>query len=89
LPLRFVSEQKRAKLVGERGFFEQLCRKRSFSAPRACNKNLRFCYVSGVGVTTIIRIERNQVEPQASTIRKLANALDVEPHELLKGAGDG
>jgi transcriptional regulator with XRE-family HTH domain len=44
---------------------------------------------SGVGVTTIIRVERNQVEPQARTIRKLAKALDVEPHELLKGEADG
>ncbi len=44
---------------------------------------------SGVGVTTIIRIERNQVEPQARTIRKLAEALGVEPHELLKGEDNG
>ncbi len=44
---------------------------------------------SGVGITTIVRIERNQVEPQARTIRKLAQALGVEPHELLKGDGDG
>jgi transcriptional regulator with XRE-family HTH domain len=44
---------------------------------------------SGVGVTTIIRIERNQVEPQARTIRKLAEALGVEPHELLKGESNG
>ena len=44
---------------------------------------------SGVGVTTIIRIERNQVEPQARTIRKLAEALGVEPHELLKGDDGG
>jgi transcriptional regulator with XRE-family HTH domain len=44
---------------------------------------------SGMGVTTIIRIERNQVEPQARTIRKLAEALDIEPHELLKGEEDG
>jgi transcriptional regulator with XRE-family HTH domain len=44
---------------------------------------------SGLGVTTIIRVERNQVEPQARTIRKLAKALDVEPHELLKGEADG
>ncbi len=40
---------------------------------------------SGVGITTIIRIERNQVEPHARTIRKLAESLDVEPHELMKG----
>ena len=44
---------------------------------------------SGVGITTIVRIERNQVEPQARTIRKLAEALGVEPHELLKGEEDG
>ena len=40
---------------------------------------------SGVGIATIVRIERNQVEPQARTIRKLAQALGVEPYELLKG----
>jgi transcriptional regulator with XRE-family HTH domain len=39
---------------------------------------------SGVGVTTIIRIERNQVEPHGRTIRKLAEALGVEPEELVK-----
>ncbi len=44
---------------------------------------------SGVGVTTIIRVERNQVEPQARTIRRLAEALGIEPHELLKGEDDG
>jgi len=44
---------------------------------------------SGVGVTTIIRAERNQVEPQVRTIRKLAKALGVEPHELLKREADG
>jgi transcriptional regulator with XRE-family HTH domain len=43
---------------------------------------------SGVGVTTIIRIERNQVEPHGSTIRKLAEALEVEPHELVRMAGN-
>ena len=39
---------------------------------------------SGVGVNTIIRIERNQVEPQGRTIRKLAAALDVAPSDLLE-----
>ena len=43
---------------------------------------------SGVGVTTIIRIERNQVEPQGRTIRKLAEALGVKPHELVRGDDD-
>jgi transcriptional regulator with XRE-family HTH domain len=39
---------------------------------------------SGVAISTVIRIERNQVEPQGRTIRKLAEALNVEPHELVK-----
>lgn len=44
---------------------------------------------SGVGVTTIVRIERNQVEPQGRTIRKLADALNIEPRELVEvGGGD-
>lgn len=38
---------------------------------------------SGVGVTTIVRIERNQVEPQFRNIRKLAKALDVAPRDLV------
>jgi len=38
---------------------------------------------SGVGVTTIVRIERNQVEPHARTIRKLAEALAMDPKDLL------
>jgi transcriptional regulator with XRE-family HTH domain len=38
---------------------------------------------SGVGVTTIVRIERNQVEPQFRNIRKLAKALDIAPTELI------
>jgi transcriptional regulator with XRE-family HTH domain len=37
-----------------------------------------------VGVNTIIRIERNQVEPQGRTIRKLATALGVAPSELIE-----
>jgi transcriptional regulator with XRE-family HTH domain len=39
---------------------------------------------SGVGIATIVRIERNQVEPRGSTIRKLAEALEVEPEELVR-----
>jgi transcriptional regulator with XRE-family HTH domain len=42
---------------------------------------------SGVGIATIVRIERNQVEPRGSTIRKLAEALGVEPEELVKTDG--
>ena len=39
---------------------------------------------AGVGVVTVIRIERNQVEPQFRNIRKLAAALGIEPEELVK-----
>ena len=42
---------------------------------------------SGVGIATIVRVERNQVEPRGSTIRKLAEALSVEPEELVKTEG--
>lgn len=40
---------------------------------------------SGVGVASIIRIERGQVEPRFSTIRKLAKALEVDPPQLVGG----
>jgi transcriptional regulator with XRE-family HTH domain len=33
----------------------------------------------------ISRIERNEVDPRFSTIRKLAKALDIDPRELTKG----
>ena len=42
---------------------------------------------SCVGIATIVRVERNQVEPRGSTIRKLAEALSVEPEELVKAGG--
>jgi transcriptional regulator with XRE-family HTH domain len=51
---------------------------------RALLTQMELADKSGVGVTTIIRIERNQVEPQGSTIRKLARALSVAPEELVK-----
>ena len=41
--------------------------------------------ISGVGITTIVRIERGQIEePRVSTLRKLADALDTTPAELLE-----
>jgi len=38
-----------------------------------------------VGITSIVRIERDQLDtsPRVSTLRKLAAALDVDPRELL------
>lgn len=39
---------------------------------------------SGVGITTITRIESGHItEPRVSTLRKLAESLDVEPRDLL------
>ena len=39
---------------------------------------------SGVGITTITRIESGHIpEPRVSTLRKLADALGIEPRDLL------
>ncbi len=38
---------------------------------------------AGVSPATIVRVERNQAEPHISTMRKLAQALSVDPTELL------
>ena len=37
----------------------------------------------------VSRIERDEVDPRFSTIRKLAKALGVEPEELTTEASDG
>ena len=42
---------------------------------------------AGVSPTTVLNLEANKVEAQRRTIRKLAVALDVEPHELVREAG--
>jgi transcriptional regulator with XRE-family HTH domain len=40
---------------------------------------------SGVGITTITRIESGHIpEPRVSTLRKLADALEVSPADLLE-----
>lgn len=40
--------------------------------------------IAGVSPTTVLTLEqRDDVEPQRRTIRKLAKALGVEPSELL------
>jgi transcriptional regulator with XRE-family HTH domain len=44
---------------------------------------------SGVSYNTIWRIEDGRQGAHQRTIRKLAEALGVEPAELLKGAGRG
>ena len=38
----------------------------------------------GITVTALSRIERNRAEPRATTRRKLAQALGVDPAELVE-----
>jgi transcriptional regulator with XRE-family HTH domain len=38
---------------------------------------------AGVSAATVVNVERNNQEPHFRTIRKLAQALDVDPTELL------
>jgi transcriptional regulator with XRE-family HTH domain len=39
--------------------------------------------LAGVGKNTVNRIEKNRTEPHMTTIRKLAEALEVDPTELV------
>jgi transcriptional regulator with XRE-family HTH domain len=39
---------------------------------------------AGVSRVAIVRIENGASEPYPSTVRKLAAALNVEPHELME-----
>jgi transcriptional regulator with XRE-family HTH domain len=43
---------------------------------------------AGIALSSLVRIENDQVEPRFSTIRKLAAALNVDHRQLTKG-GDG
>jgi transcriptional regulator with XRE-family HTH domain len=40
--------------------------------------------LAGVGKNTVNRIEKNHTEPHMTTIRKLADALEVDPAELVE-----
>ena len=39
--------------------------------------------IARISLRQLVRIEKNEVEPRFSTIRKLAIALGVEPSELV------
>jgi transcriptional regulator with XRE-family HTH domain len=39
---------------------------------------------AGIGKNTVYRIEKNRTEPHMTTIRKLADALGVDPRELVE-----
>jgi transcriptional regulator with XRE-family HTH domain len=43
---------------------------------------------AGIALSSLVRIENDQVDPRFSSIRKLARALDVDPHELTRGSRD-
>ena len=45
--------------------------------------------MTGVAFDTISRLETGKQQAQPRTIRKLADALGVEPRELMKGENDG
>ena len=42
---------------------------------------------AGVALSSLVRIENDQVDPRFSSIRKLAAGLDVPPRELTKREG--
>jgi transcriptional regulator with XRE-family HTH domain len=44
---------------------------------------------TGIAFDTISRLETGKQRAQPRTIRKLADALGVEPKELMKGDDDG
>ncbi len=39
---------------------------------------------AGVTTATVARIERDEIEPRMTTLRKLAHALEVDPAELVE-----
>ncbi len=39
---------------------------------------------AGVATATVARIERDEIEPRMTTLRKLAQALEVDPAELVE-----
>ncbi len=38
-----------------------------------------------IALSTVVNLEKQHTEPRFGTIRKLAQALDVEPRVLMKG----
>ncbi len=38
---------------------------------------------AGISPAALVRIENNQADPHVSTIRKLSDALDVSPEQLI------
>ena len=47
------------------------------------SKQLQFGSTGGVTTATVARIERDEIEPRMTRLRKLADGLDVDPAELV------
>jgi transcriptional regulator with XRE-family HTH domain len=41
-----------------------------------------------IALSTVVNLEKQHTEPRFGTIRKLAEALEVDPHELMKGSSN-
>jgi transcriptional regulator with XRE-family HTH domain len=44
---------------------------------------------AGIALSSLVRIENDQVDPRFTSIRKLAQALEVHPRELTGRPADG
>jgi transcriptional regulator with XRE-family HTH domain len=44
---------------------------------------------AGIALSSLVRIENAQVDPRFTSIRKLAQALEVHPRELTGRPADG
>jgi transcriptional regulator with XRE-family HTH domain len=44
---------------------------------------------AGLTPAAVARIERDEAEPRMTTLRKLAEALGIEPQELVRGEDNG
>lgn len=40
---------------------------------------------AGIALSTVVNLEKQHTAPRFGTIRRLADALEVEPHTLMKG----
>jgi transcriptional regulator with XRE-family HTH domain len=51
---------------------------------RAAMTQVELAREAGLSMMTLSRIERGESEPRASTLRKLAKALEVRPRDLFE-----
>jgi transcriptional regulator with XRE-family HTH domain len=52
--------------------------------PRRALTQAELAERAGVTTATVARIERDEIEPRMTTLRKLARALEVDPAELVE-----